>query len=367
MPSPSSWRRPSSSGSFCPATIGTATRCRRPAPRSRSGSGAWSPRFIRSGQARVRELGLGALQAWQALSEAQGRGRGKVDVAILFTDIVGFSSWALDAGDEAALELLRQVAAAEDTAISGNGGSLVKRLGDGAMAVFRAAEQAVRAALQAQLDVGRVEVNGHTPELRAGRPPRASAKGWRRLPRRRRQHRGAGRRGRPGRRGAGLRVRPRGPRPGGLQVRPQATAERDRAPRGTSRSAASASARRGRRDSRAKLSPKQGVVAQNAGGGWSHTVYTVTPGIPGDSGSGFLNASGQAIGILSTLQAAPVSGLQRSRRSGQGDRLHAREQLVLGRPAGARELSRSTPTSRAPSSAPDLTACGRGAGPAMRS
>ena len=116
----------------------------------------------------VRELGLGALQAWQALSEAQGRGRGMVDVAILFTDIVGFSSWALDAGDEAALELLRQVAAAEDTAISGNGGSLVKRLGDGAMAVFRAAEQAVRAALQAQLDVGRVEVNGHTPELRAG-------------------------------------------------------------------------------------------------------------------------------------------------------------------------------------------------------
>jgi adenylate cyclase len=116
----------------------------------------------------VRELGLGALQAWQALSEAQGRGRGKVDVAILFTDIVGFSSWALDTGDEAALDLLRQVAAAEDTAIAGNGGSLVKRLGDGAMAVFRAAEQAVQAALQAQLDIGRIEVNGHTPELRAG-------------------------------------------------------------------------------------------------------------------------------------------------------------------------------------------------------
>ena len=57
-----------------------------------------------------------------------------------------------------------------------------------------------------------------------------------------------------------------------------------------------------------KLSPKQGVVAQNTGGGWSHTVYTVTPGIPGDSGSGFLNASGQAIGILSTLQLAPVPG-----------------------------------------------------------
>ena len=58
----------------------------------------------------------------------------------------------------------------------------------------------------------------------------------------------------------------------------------------------------------AQLSPKQGIVAQNTGGGWSHTVYTATPGIPGDSGSGFMNASGQAIGVLSTLQVAPVAG-----------------------------------------------------------
>ena len=58
----------------------------------------------------------------------------------------------------------------------------------------------------------------------------------------------------------------------------------------------------------AQLSPKQGIVAQNTGGGWSHTVYTATPGIPGDSGSGFMNASGQAIGVLSTLQVAPVPG-----------------------------------------------------------
>jgi hypothetical protein len=55
------------------------------------------------------------------------------------------------------------------------------------------------------------------------------------------------------------------------------------------------------------LSPKQGIVAQVQGGGWSHTVYTVTPGIPGDSGSGFLNASGQAAGVLSTLQLLPLA------------------------------------------------------------
>ncbi|MGC1166613.1 MAG: serine protease [Solirubrobacterales bacterium] len=55
-----------------------------------------------------------------------------------------------------------------------------------------------------------------------------------------------------------------------------------------------------------KLSPKQGIVIQSEGGGWSHVVATLTPGIPGDSGSGFLNGSGQAIGVLSTLQLAPL-------------------------------------------------------------
>ena len=63
-----------------------------------------------------------------------------------------------------------------------------------------------------------------------------------------------------------------------------------------------------------------------------HGVYTVTPGIPGDSGSGFLNASGQAIGVLSTVAIAPLAG-----SNGVGDlaaraRLHARPR----RPAGER-------------------------------
>jgi hypothetical protein len=46
----------------------------------------------------------------------------------------------------------------------------------------------------------------------------------------------------------------------------------------------------------------------NDGGGWSRTVYTATPGIPGDSGSGFMDNTGHAIGVLSTLQIAPVVG-----------------------------------------------------------
>lgn len=57
-----------------------------------------------------------------------------------------------------------------------------------------------------------------------------------------------------------------------------------------------------------QLSPKQGIVLSNDASGWSHNVYTLTPGIPGDSGSGFLNNSGQAFGTLSTLQLAPTVG-----------------------------------------------------------
>jgi hypothetical protein len=57
-----------------------------------------------------------------------------------------------------------------------------------------------------------------------------------------------------------------------------------------------------------KLSPKQGVVVQSEGNGWSRNVVTATPGIPGDSGSGFMSGSGDAIGVLSTLQIAPLAG-----------------------------------------------------------
>jgi hypothetical protein len=56
------------------------------------------------------------------------------------------------------------------------------------------------------------------------------------------------------------------------------------------------------------LSPKTGLSLGTDSGGWNHTVYTATPGIPGDSGSGFLDSSGNAIGVLSTVQIAPLAG-----------------------------------------------------------
>jgi hypothetical protein len=57
-----------------------------------------------------------------------------------------------------------------------------------------------------------------------------------------------------------------------------------------------------------QLSPKQGISLGDSAGGWTTDVYTVTPGIPGDSGSGFLDPTGRAFGVLSTIQIAPLAG-----------------------------------------------------------
>ena len=114
------------------------------------------------------ELGLGALQVWQGLSEATGRGRGTQEVALLFTDLVGFSSWALEVGDEQAIELLREVGHVIDTAIADHDGAVVKHLGDGAMAVFEHSNDAALAALDARDGMGQIEVAGHRPQLRSG-------------------------------------------------------------------------------------------------------------------------------------------------------------------------------------------------------
>jgi hypothetical protein len=58
------------------------------------------------------------------------------------------------------------------------------------------------------------------------------------------------------------------------------------------------------------LSPKTGLSLGEAeeSAGWSSQVYTVTPGIPGDSGSAYMDGSGNALGVLSTVELAPVPG-----------------------------------------------------------
>ncbi len=116
----------------------------------------------------VGELGMAGLQLWQSLSEAAGRGRGDIELALLFTDLVGFSSWALKAGDAATLLLLREVGTVLESAVLGHHGRIVKRLGDGVMATFLDAPAAVGAALDAQDALREVEVAGYRPRMRAG-------------------------------------------------------------------------------------------------------------------------------------------------------------------------------------------------------
>jgi adenylate cyclase len=116
----------------------------------------------------VKELGLAGLQVWQSLSETAGRGAGKDELALLFTDLVGFSIWALGAGDAAVLTLLREVGVVVEAAIVDHQGRIVKRLGDGLMATFLSVQDAVEAALDAQEALGRVVVDGYRPRMRAG-------------------------------------------------------------------------------------------------------------------------------------------------------------------------------------------------------
>jgi adenylate cyclase len=116
----------------------------------------------------MREAGLTALQVWQAVSEAQGRGQGDEQLAILFTDLVGFSDFALEAGDEAALGLLREVADAIEPPVAAHRGEVVKRLGDGMMAVFPEPQQAVQAVAEARERLAEVSADGYRPRIRAG-------------------------------------------------------------------------------------------------------------------------------------------------------------------------------------------------------
>jgi adenylate cyclase len=114
------------------------------------------------------ELGFAGLQVWQSLSEAAGRGHGELELAVLFTDLVGFSAWALKAGDTAALAFLRDVGFVAETAVVEHTGRIVKRLGDGLMATFLDPREAVEAALDAQISVAALDSDGKVPRLRAG-------------------------------------------------------------------------------------------------------------------------------------------------------------------------------------------------------
>ena len=115
-----------------------------------------------------REVSLGALQVWQALTERVSGKPANREVTLVFTDLVGFSAWSLSAGDEATLKLLRRVSQVVEPPLLKAGGHIVKRMGDGIMAVFSEPVTAVRAAIAAREAVKVVEVDGYTPRMRVG-------------------------------------------------------------------------------------------------------------------------------------------------------------------------------------------------------
>ena len=116
----------------------------------------------------AKEIGLGALQVWQAMLERVGRGKGSEPITVMFTDLVSFSRWSLTAGDEATLEFLRRVATAIEPPIVDRGGRVIKRMGDGVMAVFLSPDAAVRAAIAAKRQLTALDVPGYPPQMRIG-------------------------------------------------------------------------------------------------------------------------------------------------------------------------------------------------------
>jgi adenylate cyclase len=116
----------------------------------------------------LREAGLSALQVWEAIAQSRHSGESEQEVTIAFTDLAGFSSWALEAGDAEAVRLLREVSAATEPPVKERGGEVVKRLGDGMMAVFPDPAAALGAVLAAQTAVSALGADGYQPELRAG-------------------------------------------------------------------------------------------------------------------------------------------------------------------------------------------------------
>ena len=114
------------------------------------------------------ELGLAVLQVADWAGADLRPGQRDTEVAILFTDLVGFSSWALSVGDEDSLEALRRIDAVVTAIVSDHEGEVVKRLGDGTMAVFADAGSALFAAEACMKELPRVKCDGYEPRMRAG-------------------------------------------------------------------------------------------------------------------------------------------------------------------------------------------------------
>ena len=127
---------------------------------------AWSANGSR--WSALSELGLAVLQVAEWAGADLRPGQSDTEVAILFTDLVGFSSWALTVGDDDSLEALRRIDATTTAVVEEHEGEVVKRLGDGMMAVFADAGCALFAAESCLQEVRRLRCDGYEPHMRAG-------------------------------------------------------------------------------------------------------------------------------------------------------------------------------------------------------
>ena len=87
---------------------------------------------------------------------------------VIFTDIVGSTTFTQRFGDDAAMQFLRLHDQIVRDALAASNGREVKHTGDGIMASFTSAAAAVRCAAQIQSAVAKQPVDGHRLQLRIG-------------------------------------------------------------------------------------------------------------------------------------------------------------------------------------------------------
>src|SRR3954465_6902619 len=85
-------------------------------------------------------IGLNAIQMLSWNSETKSDEGAPADLAVVFTDLEGFTKYTASAGDEAASALLAEHHRRAGPVVRSRGGRVVKRLGDGLMLTFPSAE-----------------------------------------------------------------------------------------------------------------------------------------------------------------------------------------------------------------------------------
>jgi adenylate cyclase len=93
-------------------------------------------------------IGLNAIQMLSWSADVKSDEGAAVDLAVVFTDLEGFTKFTAVHGDDAASALLADHHRTVGPVVRSRGGRIVKRLGDGLMLSFPSSEAAVHASLE---------------------------------------------------------------------------------------------------------------------------------------------------------------------------------------------------------------------------